>query len=72
MADQKTTHEIEPVVFHIQNTGAGTVQIVYGNKPNISRVAQNEHESIENTQIINPAGQKRKRILPLCYDSESD
>lgn len=52
MAEHKES-QIKPVVFHVNNTGPGTFQIVYGNQPNISRTAKDEHVSIENTQVIN-------------------
>lgn len=72
MAEQKSS-QLQPVVFHVNDTGPGAIQIVYGNQPNISRIAKNEYESIENTQIIYPNPIKRKQILPLYYsDKDSD
>lgn len=61
----------QPVVFNIHNTGGGSIQVIYGEKTQLSK---NENEYVSNTQNMLPApeGRKRKRILPLMYDSDSD
>lgn len=49
--EKKKSSDTEPVVFHIHNTGAGSVQIVYGNNPNISRVAKKSMKALKTHRL---------------------